>query len=210
MKTLKMMFTIALSLLLCVTTLSACQPSKPDPQSGNDTATTTTEATTTTTDTATTTTTAPADEFTINEDRLSEIGKTFAELKEQYGEVADDYWYLGGKLYRFQESVCSYLFENPAEWGAPPTDDAQCKEIFRLRADQLFNGLAEAVSAADLAEMYGLEHLWSKDYGDNTDYAHQRYMSKFRYNDYAIAITTQEDFQIGPDTNIEYIEISKE
>ncbi len=213
MKTLKMMFTIALSLLVCVTMLSACQPSKPDPQSGNDTATTTTEATTTTTDTVTTTTqatttttTVPTDAFTINEDRLSEIGKTFVELKEQYGGSPNGWYRNGGKIYYFQNSDYYHYFGVQDNWDVLPADDAICQSIYRLRADQLFNGLTETVSPTELAEIYGLEHLWS----EQKKFYNEDYMSMFLYGDYEILIHAYEDYQIGPDSKIEYIETAQE
>ena len=79
MKTLKMMI-MAVTLVLCVSLLSGCQQSGIG-SGGNDVTTTTQAATTTTeataTTEATTTTTEPAVVYTINEDRLAEIGKTF-------------------------------------------------------------------------------------------------------------------------------------
>ena len=210
MKTLKMILAMIATLAVCIGIFSGCQASNPTPQSGDaptatTVATTTTETTTTTQ--ATTTTTEPAVVYTVNEDRLAEIGKTFAEIKEQYGGSPNGRYYSGGKIYYFEKSNYYHYFGIQDNWDILPANDAICQTLFRLKAGQLFNNLTETVSAPKLAEMYGLEHRSTEDHGQHTNYKHQRYTCEFLYNNYKIMVTTEEDFLINPDTNIEYVEV---
>ena len=207
MKMLKTMLAMIATLAMCVGIFSGCQANNPEPQSGNDptttvAATTTTEMTTTTE--ATTTTTEPAVVYTVNEDRLAEIGKTFAELKEQYGEVTSSLYDSGGKIYYLQNSNCAYFFGEAV--GQTFDETKVCKEIIHLQAAQLFKGLTETVSDTEFAEMYGLEHLGS----EQREFYADDYMSEFRYGDYEILIHANDNYQIGPDSLIEYIRPKKE
>ncbi len=207
MKTLKMMMIMAVTLVLCVSLLSGCQQSGigsggNDPTTTTQAATTITEAPTTTE--ATTTTTEPAVVYTVNEDRLAEIGRTFAELEEQYGEVTSSLYDSGGKIYYLQNSNCAYFFGEAV--GQTFDETKVCKEIIHLQAAQLFNGLTETVSNTEFAEMYGLEHLWT----EQKEFYNDNYMSKFLYGEYELLIYANENYQIGPDSLIEYIRPKEE
>ncbi len=209
MKPLKTMLAMIATLAVCVGIFSGCQASNPTPQSGDAptttvAATTTTEMTTTTE--ATTTTTEPAVVYTINENRLAEIGKTFAEIKELYGDSPIGWNYNGGKIYAFEEAGCSYYFGVQDDRSVPPAEDAICQTIYRMYLHQLFNGLTETVSDTEFAEMYDLEHLWS----EQKEFYNKDYMCKFLYGEYVILIHANENHQIGPDVVVEYVEIANE
>ena len=127
-----------------------------------------------------------------------------------YGDSPIGWNYNGGKIYAFEEAGCSYYFGIQDDRSVPPAEDALCQKIFHLYAEKLFNGLTEAISPTELAEMYRLEHLWSKWTGFFQNDPDGEYMSLFRYGDYEILIHSQEDYLIGPNSKIESIKIAEE
>ncbi len=219
MKTLKRMLPFVLSLALCLLLFVSCQPSKPEPQSGNDT-TTTTEAATTTTET-TTTTTEPAPIIAVNRDLLSEISMPFALAREKHGEVTALYGYNGpvavladgSGRYVFKDGFgafeCGYFKPQKDESGKwlidpipQPKPDAIIKAMTGMKTSVIFLGLTESVTGEQLAAMYGVEFNGTTPAEMQMD-GHN--LCSFIIEDLSVSIRTESDFIITPDSTVHWI-----
>ncbi len=216
---------IVLSFLVCVTMLSACQPSKPDPQSGNDTATTTTEAATTTTEAttttteavttttqATTTTTEPTVEITMNTELLSCVGKTYSEITALYGELVEVSRNFEGGFcdFRFKNSSAYFGFGTETFWdqennGQRPNADAPCVGIREVPVHEMFLGLTEPVTGEELADIYNVEYT-----GPGYSQMHSAYTCGFIYEELRFFVYTEADYIITPDATIPLIKPTAE
>ena len=220
MKPLKTMLAMILALAMCVGIFSGCQVSNPAPQSGNDSATTTTEATTTTTE--------PVTETKLNDSVFSVIGKTYSEITAMFGELVKITRKIEGGFpaYRFESSDGYYSFGSNIDWnyeekGTIPTDengdwitdtaprpktDAQCGAVWYIPVHEIFLGLTETVNAEKLAEMYGMEHTSSVPAERRIDGYDT---CNFKINDFQISIRTEENYMIGPNNIVSLIKQTK-
>ncbi len=122
------------------------------------------------------TTTGMTEEPAINTALFGEIGKTYSQLVEAYGEVTHVFYDEGAPIYRFEQTDWFYSFEGFCEveggyesipltedgyWelsDAPfPADYERCTGIYYAAASDLFVGLSEATESGALAEKYRLD-----------------------------------------------------
>ncbi len=219
MKALKTTVAILLSVILCLTMLTACQPNGTAFQIDN--VTTTTEAATTTT-TTTTTTTATTPPPTVNLDLLSEIGMPFSQIQEKHGDVVA-IWYLnGGPIVKLQDGSGKYGFEegfaaldgdmdsstrdaNDQYHMDPlpqPKPDAVIRTLHGMTASSVFVGLSERVNGEQLADMYGVTFKYARP-ADRTMDGYN--LCDFEFEGVTISVITEDDFCVTPDSIVYFI-----
>lgn len=86
----------------------------------------------------------------INTALLADIGRTYKEMKEQYGDVVLSDSYEGGQWFKFEDApnVVYYFVFNDVRYEKNPDDNAECYE-FMTSANILFPNL-ESVIPADV------------------------------------------------------------
>jgi hypothetical protein len=184
-------FAVILSLVSCssnetLNPLESTEPSEETEVTTNITEDTTAEETTITEET-----TEPQ-EPSINHDILSEIGMTYTEIVERYGEA------LGGfhNVRSFKDSYGSrYAWDSSAPVEVPIEETGGCVMITGVKPDQLFQGVTLPIALSELQELFDMEyieHLEEPEMGG--------YWTTYQYEDVLIIFCTSDKGILCADT----------
>ena len=156
------------------------------------------------------------EEQKLNVNLLSNIGMTYAQLKEKYGKPTKVITYESSLFHVFENGYGNYrfdydVFENRTTWptseefenfeanGLMPKEGSECLFILGVNADILFLGLAVPTSVSDIEKIYGLEHKSTRL--DNGHYGGS-YVSNFLFEDKVFSVISSQEGVIEPDCYI--------
>ena len=105
----------------------------------------------------------PVSEKKLNLDLLSDIGLTYGQIKEKYGNVSDSRYNEGSHCFIFERSEAYYWFEYTHYLGINegdiPRDDEKSIAIDYVYAKNIFLGLESTLSASEIETFYNLNYL---------------------------------------------------
>lgn len=206
---------IVLVLMVCVViAFCGCDSAKPSTEQPVTTTSVVDVTTTNLTTVPTTETTSVSEEPALNTTLFDDIGRSFEQLSEQYGEVSLAFYDEGGPIYRFENGESFYSFDGFYEveggygsipltedgyWDlsvAPiPEADDVCTGIYYATASTVFTELAEPMEAAALAQQY---HLGELDAGQSLMTA--QYIVAFEMDGYRLRMVCEDDtYTVRPD-----------
>lgn len=158
------------------------------------------------------TTPEPVSEKKMNLNLLSDIGLTYGEISAKRGKLTSAYFEGGGIIYVFENGYGGYSWSDIDYEGVNypiPTDEnnvmagdvsplpksqAKCGGMWYVQAKDIFLGLDQSVTAAEIEKMYNVEHYKSEDaapYG---------YGTNFIYEDKFIWVQAENEGIVTPDS----------
>ena len=159
----------------------------------------------TTENTTTSQITQPEDtKVSINNDFFSDLGSTYGELTDKYGEVTYTDYYNGGRYFEFEQGKADYFFKDDNGTAAffdenlneyMPNDNSVCF-IAMTDTKTLFNNFNDTLTINELEDELGIniEYYYDEDGMDGIYHT-----SSFVYNNYQISIEMDNNSTISSD-----------